>query len=118
MPGDTKLCTLNFEPPLTPAVYKASRKLRSIDHEAFRQDLSVVSPVLCPTVEDFNSKLTEVIDRHAPNSHKRVIQSRSDPWYALVKDVLREAKRQRRQAEMAADWTHSLQRNLWNCLKE
>lgn len=93
------LSTLDIEPPLAPKLYKDVRKLRSMDRDAFRQDLRVISPDTCPTIETLNAQLGAVLDRHAPVTRKEVKPNRSDPWYAEVKDELREAKRQRRVAE-------------------
>ena len=43
--------------------------------------------------------LRAVLDRHAPVTRRKVGSRRSAPWYATVREKLRDAKKQRRSAE-------------------
>ena len=93
------VCSLDIKLPSVPEVHRVTRSLRSIDMDAFKQDLSAVTPVCCPTVEELNSRLDKILEEHAPASSKRVKSARSDPWYGTVKEELRDAKSHRRRAE-------------------
>ena len=81
-------------------MFREARSLRTIDRDAFKQELTAkVTPELCPTVDQLNSTLNAVLDRHAPVVRKKVKSSRSAPWYESVRDELSEAKKDRRKAE-------------------
>ena len=94
------VCDLNVTVPSALAVFREGRNLRRLDLVAFKEDLrSAVSPSSCPTVEQLNTTLHSVLDKHAPVGRMRVRSSKSAPWYPAISDDLRAAKRQRRQAE-------------------
>ena len=94
------VCDLSVSAPPSPPEFKEVHSLRAMDRDAFRHDLSVeVSPALCPTVDQLDSALRAVLDRHAPVTRRKVGSARSAPWYATVKEELREAKKERHRAE-------------------
>ena len=52
------VCELCVAVPPDPAVYRESRNILAIDRAAFRDDLCMlVSPELCPSIDDFNGTL-------------------------------------------------------------
>ena len=86
--------------PPDPAVYRESRNIRAIDRAAFRDDLCMlVSPELCPSIDDFNSTLQSLLEKHVPLHCRRVLADRLEPWYPDVKDELEAAKKHKRWAE-------------------
>ena len=65
-----------------------------MDRDAFKQELTAkVTPELCPTVDQLNSTLHAVLDRHASVARIKVQATRSAPWYESVKDELSESKK-------------------------
>ena len=91
---------LTVSPPVPPPSFTEVRSLRAMDRDAFRSDLEAsVSPALCPTFDQLNSVLKNVLDRHAPFTRRAVRTGRSAPWYASIRGELREAKKERRRAE-------------------
>ena len=91
---------LAVSPPVPPPSFTEVRSLRAMDRDAFRSDLEAsVSPALCPTFDQLNSVLKNVLDRHAPFTRRAVRTGRSAPWYASIRGELREAKKERRRAE-------------------
>ena len=81
-------------------MYRESRNIRAIDRAAFRDYLCMlVSPELSPSIDDFNSTLQSLIEKHAPLRRRRVRADRLEPWYRDVKDELEAAKKQERWAE-------------------
>jgi hypothetical protein len=50
-------------------------------------------------MDQLDTTLRTVLDRHAPVARREVRAGRLEPWYADVKAELKEAKRDRRQAE-------------------
>ena len=83
-----------------PAVYRVSCNVHAIDRAAFCNDLCMlVSPELCPPVEDFNSMLQSLLETHAPLHHRQICADRFEPWYRDVKDELEAAKNHKHWAE-------------------
>ena len=81
-------------------MYKESRNIRAIDTAAFRDDLCMlVSPELCPSIDDVNSTLRSLLEKHAPLRRRRVRADRLEPRYRDVKDELEAAKKHKRWAE-------------------
>ena len=58
----------------------------------------VVSPELCPSIDDFNSTLQSVLEKHAPVFRRKVRADSLEPWYRDVKDELEAAKKHKRWA--------------------
>ena len=94
------VCDLSVAAPPPPPMFREVRSLRTIDRDAFKQELAdKATPELCPTMIQLDSTLHAVLDRHAPVARKKVKATRSAPWYKSVKDELSEAKKHRRKAE-------------------
>ena len=75
-------CELCVAVPPDPTVYRESRNMRAIDGAAFRDDLCMlVSPELCPSIDDFSSTLQSLQEKHAPLRRRRVRADRLQPWY-------------------------------------
>ena len=71
-----------------------------IDRAAFHDDLHMlVSPELCPSIDNFNSMLRFLLEKRAPLRHRRVRADRLEPWYRDVKDELEAVKKRKRWAE-------------------
>ena len=84
------VCELCVAVPPDPAVYRESRNIRAIDRAAFRGDLCMlVSPELCPSIDDFNSRLQSLLEKHAPLRRRRVRADRLEPRYRDVKTNLK-----------------------------
>ena len=78
-------------------MYRESRNIRAIDRAAFRADLdTLVSPELCPSIDNFNRTLDSVLERHAPLCRRKVRADKLKPWY---RDELEAAKNHRHRAE-------------------
>ena len=61
------VCNLCVAVPPDPAVYRESRNIRATDRAAFHDDLCMlVSPELCPSIDNFNSMLQSLLEKHAP----------------------------------------------------
>ena len=81
------VCELCFAVPPDPAVYRASCNIHAIDRAVFHADLCMlVSPELCPSIDDFNSTLQSLLEKHASFCRRRVRADRLEPWYRDVKD--------------------------------
>ena len=94
------VCELCVAVPPDPAVYKESRNIRAIDIAAFRDDLcTLVSPELCPSIDDFNSTLQSLLEKHAPLCCHQVCADRLEPWYQDVKNELEAVQKHKRWAE-------------------
>ena len=94
------VCELRVAVPPDPAVYRESRNIRATDRAAFRDDLCMlVSPELCPSIDDFNSTLQSLLEKHGPLRRRRVRADRLEPWYRDVRDELEAAKKHKRWAE-------------------
>ena len=84
------VCKLRVAVPPDPAVYRESRNISAIDRAAFRDDLCMpVSPELCPSIDDFNSTLQSLLEKHAPLRRRRVRADRLEPWYRDVRTNLK-----------------------------
>ena len=91
------VCELCVAVPPDPAVYRESRNIRAIDRAAFRGDLCMlVSPELCPSIDDFNNRLQSLLEQHAPFRRRRVRADRLEPRYRDIKDELEAAKKHKR----------------------
>ena len=91
------VCELRVAVPPDPAVYRESRNIRAIDRAAFRGDLCMlVSPELCPSIDDFNNRLQSLLEQHAPFRRRRVRADRLEPRYRDIKDELEAAKKHKR----------------------
>ena len=83
-----------------PAVYRESHNICAIDGAAFRDDLCMlVSPELCPSIDDFNSTFQSLPEKHAPLHHHQVRADSLEPRYQDVKDELEAAKKHKHWAE-------------------
>ena len=103
-------CSLAVSKPVARKCKFTYRKLKSVDSDALRQDLS--ASILCTTipsdsgnlaaedidalVQDYNSTLRNLTDRHAPLKTKTMKARSNAPWYSAEIDA---AKRRRRKAE-------------------
>jgi hypothetical protein len=78
------------------------RKVKAIDHTAFLQDLQESSLVKSPAPDletllaQYNSTLSDLLDKHAPFKSKLLTLRPYSPWY---NDTIRAAQRSRRKAE-------------------
>ena len=80
--------------------YRTVRNIDNIDRPSFIAELSSVSEF--PSVEKANQYcdfLRTVLDKHAPNSLRKVINHNSSPWFESNRDDILIAKRERRQSE-------------------
>ena len=67
---------------------------------AFPTDLyTLVSPELCPSIDDFNSTLESLLEKHAPVCRCKVHADRLEPWHRDVRDELEAAKKHKHWAE-------------------
>ena len=92
-------CPLNSVKPSATVKSMTYRKLTSVDLDVFREDLA--EPVLCrgdfkgldELVRCYNSTLTALIDRHAPQKRRTVIDRPRVPWFNNdVKATIRERR--------------------------
>ena len=78
------------------------RKIRDIDSEKFAQDIQGSTLISDPAedlddlVNQYNSSLGSILDKHAPVRTKQVMLRSNTPWYT---EDIQEAKRRRRKAE-------------------
>ena len=96
-------CSLKLDKPSFTKSRISYRKLKSIDTECLRKDLSQTS--LCKDLDNmeladlvmcYNETLTSTLDRHAPLITKTIVKRPIVPWFT---DEVKAAKRQRRIAE-------------------
>ena len=81
-------------------LYTDTRNFRATNRSDFRMDLrACVSPEQCPSVDEFNSAVTTVLDKHAPLRRRKVRADRLEPWYHEVSAELEAAKKEKRRAE-------------------
>ena len=97
------ICNLLFEEPPKITKHVVSRKLKSIDMDTFRHDLSCMllsvrldRAELEPFTSKLCSGLRDTLESHAPLLEREVTLRPHSPWYS---DIHREAKRQRRRCE-------------------
>ena len=77
------------------------RKLHAIDKDAFKKDIAdSVSNIntndISVAVTEYNTRLSEILDKHAPNQNKTIILRPNAPWY---NESIRDAKREKRKHE-------------------
>ena len=93
----TVVCELLMSkpPPTTSTVRR--RNIRGIDRTTFRADiLDLVCQHSDITIEDLNCELRLLLDKHAPETLRKLSHNHRDPWFTPAITV---AKRQKRQAE-------------------
>ena len=96
------LCSVKISRPSAAKKIICFRKLRDINIENFRKDISESSLVTAPAsdveslCDQFHEVLSELLDRHAPKVTKSVTLRPFAPWY---NDEIRDAKRERRRCE-------------------
>ena len=94
------VCELCVTVPPDPAVFTDTRNIRAMNRSDFRTDLrACVSPEQCPSVDEFNSAVKSVLDKHAPLRRRKVRADRLEPWYQDVSTELEAAKKEKRRAE-------------------
>ena len=77
-----------------------TRKIKAIDRDAFKRDLSDrISPARCDSIEALNTSLAACLDKHAPVCRRKVRSKQEDPWFPDIRVELKEAKQNRRKAE-------------------
>eukprot|EP00745_Piridium_sociabile_P024049 TRINITY_DN37831_c0_g1_i1.p1 TRINITY_DN37831_c0_g1~~TRINITY_DN37831_c0_g1_i1.p1 ORF type:complete len:169 (+),score=20.69 TRINITY_DN37831_c0_g1_i1:3-509(+) len=109
------VCDLHVEASPAPVIYKEARNLRALDIAVFKQDLrTTVSPTLCPSIEQLDSTLRAVLDRHAPVTRCRVKDGRSAPSYSGVREELRQAQKEIR----CTPWYSSVREELRQAKEE
>ena len=81
-----------------PVVYKTVRTLKKLNMPAFKADVSKAVAGLV-TADQFESRLRETLDVHAPSSRVKEGREKSSPWYPEIATDLRNAKQEKRQAE-------------------
>ncbi|XP_070209698.1 neuropeptide FF receptor 1-like [Littorina saxatilis] len=84
--------------PPPPPMFKSVRCLRTMDKDAFRDELQNALPP-SPSADQLDATLRAALDVHAPVSRRRVRPSKSAPWYSNICVELRDAKCDRRRAE-------------------
>ena len=109
----TVLTTLRATKPAITSKERVYRKIKSIDLNAFQNDLAFSE--LCQEthkefnelVECYNKTLTHVLDKHAPLQRKIILQRQRVPWYSdqilAVKRIRRKAERTWRSSNSARD---------------
>ena len=104
---------VDMEKPSVPRKSIEYRKYRSIDKEAFRDDiaaseLAAISPIVAVTgdatelFDKYNAVVSAIVDKHAPLQSGRVAVRPLVPWFS---DALADAKRERRRMERK--WRHT-----------
>ena len=95
-------CNLCMTKPSSELKEITYRKIRSIDRQQFKEDLQNSTLTLRPSsslvgiVKQYNSVLTEVLDKHAPLKKSKIIIRPEAPWY---NQTILLAKRKRRKLE-------------------
>ena len=98
------LCRLKLSKPSASKITVTSRKLRSINVEEFEQDVrsSLLFTEPCDDLEgivyQYNDVLRTLLDKHAPETTRTVIQRPHTPWYSKT---IHDAKRVKRRSERA-----------------
>ena len=97
------LCTIAFSRPKPSKIYLKQRRLRNMDINAFKSDISnsplhsEMSNITCTDrnslTDQYNRVLRELVDKHAPKRIRSITLRPSAPWF---NDCL---KRQRRRCE-------------------
>jgi len=95
-------CSLNLSKPGYPKKTISYRKFANIDKEQFKEDLkhsnllSSLEKDLDALVDQYNTTLTEILDRHAPLKTREITIRPLVPWY---NDEIDQAKKVRRKYE-------------------
>lgn len=93
---------LDFQKPLKKRTKLQCRKIKAIDRDAFKQDILNSPLVLNPdtaldaSVDQYDSQLGSLLDKHAPLQSLSIVVRPVVPWYNEDIDA---AKRERRQLE-------------------
>jgi exonuclease III len=97
------LCDLLIEKPKPDAKVIKFRKFKDIDMESFRHDITtslIGQPTAGTNLEDlisnYDSVLSGLLEKHAPQKSLKVTVHRSSPWY---NSTIKSAKRECRRAE-------------------
>ena len=85
-------CDPNVALPLLSPVYREARTLRSLDKSALREGLRTEVPPSDCSVDQFDSALCAVLDKHTPVRRPRERRAGSSPWYPEIREDLRDAK--------------------------
>ena len=94
------IANLSIDVPSSKIVYRETRNLKAVDRVEFRKDLNAhISPSQCSTVDELDSSLRSLLDKHAPLERRKVNPDKFDPWFNDVKEQVAGAKRERRSAE-------------------
>ena len=104
LPSDhaTLTCTLDFPRPGSFNVRSAHRKIRQIDRDCFDEDMSALPlfhispPDLTSFVTEYNTNLSNLLDKHAPICERSVMVRPHSPWFS---DELRKLKVDKRRWE-------------------
>ncbi len=124
------MCMVSLQKPKTPSVTITTRRLKSIDINAFRADVnSSLAKIDFATmdvescVESYNSSLSCVLDKHAPSQTRTVRLRPNSPWFnesiRLEKQKRRQLERKWRRTKLDVDLQmYSEQKNTVNKLIE
>ena len=92
------LCKLDVSVPLQKPETFLDRRLKKIDTNTFKQDLSnVISPN--SSVSDYNNHLRSVLDEHAPLCRRTSRTRKPTPWFSSIAEQFCQLKWERRKAE-------------------
>ena len=81
-------------------LYRTVRNIANIDRPSSNAELSSVSEISSvDKANQFCDCLRTVLDKHAPNSLRKVITHNLSPWLESIRDELFISKKERRQAE-------------------
>ncbi|KAJ8047429.1 hypothetical protein HOLleu_06422 [Holothuria leucospilota] len=94
-------CNLDIAKPPPPVKTVNTRKYRSIDMFALKDDIiselsTNLSDNVCDLVDNYNHVMFEIIDKHAPIITKKMVLRPKQPWFT---NSLKRAKCNRRKAE-------------------
>ena len=99
----TVLCTLNIANSDFDTKQVLTRKIKDMDVNAFKQDITekmasidIHNPDINCLVQEVDTCLRNALDEHAPAKSKLVVQKPRSPW---ITDDIRAAKRERRRIE-------------------
>jgi hypothetical protein len=95
-------CKLNTHKPCLPEKTITCRSYKKVDREELSKDLNDMSIIQSPAknldelIDQYNSDILHVINKHAPEKTKTVTLRPHSPWY---NDEIHNSKKQRRKAE-------------------
>ncbi len=103
-------CQLRTSPKVVPGKSRMARKLKRVAPEEFAADLQALLPAadgetttcVNDLLTEYDSRLSEVLDSHAPSQKISIKGDSLKPWYD---DNIHTARRERRQLERKAIWT-------------